>query len=173
MSIFTIYSKDLDEEIAMVAMGSSQQKGICLRKKFGEEAKEYGKELFFKKTATTPNGTSYPEISLNEWYEAKVVVIQNKDLVITNWKSVDSPNKPIHPVTISGSTIGQLAIGNIYNTVTVGELFKVISEKINEDEEKDGASEFRSHLESILYHPYFSNIASSAIFQFLQDMKLG
>ncbi|ULG90613.1 hypothetical protein FH593_20355 (plasmid) [Leptospira interrogans] len=46
MSVFTLFSKDLDEEIAMVAMGSSQQKGIRLRKKFGEETKEFGKELF-------------------------------------------------------------------------------------------------------------------------------
>ncbi|PJZ47534.1 hypothetical protein [Leptospira saintgironsiae] len=173
MSIFTLYSKDLDEEIAMIAMGSAQQKGIRLRRKFGEEAKEFGKELFFKKTAPTPNGASYPEISLNEWYEAKVFETQNKDLVITNWKSVDSPNKPIHPVTISGSNIGQLAIGNIYNNITIGELFKAISEKMGEEEGKDGVSEFRKQLESILYHPYFSNIASSAIFQFIQDMKLG
>ncbi|WP_061244609.1 hypothetical protein [Leptospira noguchii] len=173
MSIFTLFSKDLDEEIAMVAMGSVQQKGIRLKKKFGEETKEYGKELFFKKTAITPNGTIYPEISLNEWYEVKTHELQNHDLVITNWKSVDNPNRPIHPVSITGSTIGQLAIGNIYNNVTVGELFKVISKKISEDEEKDGVSEFRTNLESVLYHPYFSNIASSAIFQFLQNIKLG
>lgn len=157
----------------MVAMGSSQQKGIRLRKKFGEETKEFGKELFFKKTAITPNGTTYPEISLNEWYEAKVYETQNKDLIITNWKSVDSPNKPVHPVSISGSNIGQLAIGNIYNNITVGELFKIISEKIKEDEEKEGVSELRANFDSILYHPYFSNIASSAIFQLLQSIKLG